>query len=59
MADQKAPKQRKPKEGHRLTITLSDEHYQAIVAKAKADDREPNVFVSRAVRNNFDTLFGA
>ena len=53
MAESKDPKKpRAPKHGKRITVTLSDEHYQAVINAAKADDREPNVYLSRILREH-------
>lgn len=51
-----AKKKRAPKSGRRITITLSEEHYSAIRQAAAADDREPNNYLSRVVRQHFETL---
>jgi hypothetical protein len=58
MADTKpeAKKKRAPKQGKRITVTLSDDHYADIVKAAAADDREPNVFLSRIIRLHFDGI---
>ena len=53
---QEVKKKRSPKSGKRITVTLSDEHYDAVVKAALADDREPNVFLSRIVRQTLTEL---
>ena len=49
-------KKRAPKSGRRITVTLSDEHYEAVIKAAAADEREPNVNLSRALRLHFDII---
>ena len=53
---QEPKKKRSPKSGKRITVTLSDEHYDAVLKAAAADDREPNVYLSRVVRLHFDKI---
>jgi hypothetical protein len=48
-------KKRAPKTGKRVTITLSDDHFDAISKAAAADDREPNVYLSRIVRQHLNS----
>jgi hypothetical protein len=57
MADPKAEvpkKKRSPKAGKRITVTLSDEHYEKVTAAAADDDREPNAWLTRYVRRHLD-----
>lgn len=52
-------RKRKPQNGKRITVTLSDEQYTAILKAATADDCEPNVYLSRAIKINFAAITGA
>jgi hypothetical protein len=57
MADtpkQETRKQRSPKAGKRITVTLSDEHYEKVTKAAADDDREPNAWLTRYVRRHLD-----
>ncbi len=56
MADLKpeTKKKRSPKSGKRITVTLSDEHYATVAAAAADDDREPNAWLTRFVRNKLN-----
>ena len=60
MADPKpeAKKQRSPKSGKRITVTLSDEHFELVTKAAVEDDREPNVWLTRFVRNKMNESTG-